>query len=205
MKPENLPNGINNKSKYILAIDPARQGMDESAFVILEQLPFDDNIFVIYVEALHTPDLRQVIGKTIYLDKFFKFTKIYIDETGLGAGISDILKDRIKGKVEGIWYTAKKKAEIFQHLRLLMSRPNGKLYFPDYRTNKNPVLKKMYFQFLSILSEHDEQTGTRTPKIFHEKGKHDDIINALAMACLYFKVGSSKKKTYPLSGFNFMK
>lgn len=202
--PKLIPTGeINPKSKFILGLDPARQGADESAFVILEQPPFSEDIFVVYVEALHTPDLRQVIGKVMYLDKFFHFSKIIIDETGLGSGVADILTGQLKGRVEGIWYTQKKKAEMFQNLRILMARPNAKLYFPNYETCKNPSMKKMYYQFLTILSEYDDNTGTKTPKIFHEKGKHDDIINALCLASTFFNVAGKKNKKAVIGCFQF--
>lgn len=202
--PQHIPTGeINPKSKFILGLDPARQGLDESAFVVLEQPPFDDNIFVVYIEALHTPDLKQVIGKVMYLDKFFHFSEIIIDETGLGAGVTDILKGQLKGRVRGIWYSQKIKSEIFQNLRILMARPNSKLYFPDYEKCENPILKKMYFQFLTILSDFDDVTGTKTPKIFHEKGKHDDITNALALACTAFNVAGKKDRKPVIGCFQY--
>lgn len=194
---------INPKATYILGIDPARTGKDQTAFVILIQPPFGEDIFIVYAEAIHTPDLKQVIGKALYLNKFFNFKKIIVDETGLGAGVTDILKGRLKGKVEGIWYTSKKKAEIFQNLKILMSRPSSKLYFPDYNTCKNPVMRKFYFQFLSIISEYNDETGTKIPKIYHEKGKHDDLVNALALACTAFKVTGKISRKPLISGFNY--
>jgi len=205
--PQHIPTGeINPKSTFILGLDVARQGLDQTAFVVLEQPPFDKNIFVVYVEALHTPDLKQVIGKTVYLDKFFNFKRVIVDETGMGSGVTDILKGQLKGRVEGIWYTSKKKAEIFSNLRILMSRPNDKLYFPDYNTcdpHSAAIVKKMYFQFLTILSEYSDSTGLKTPKIYHEKGKNDDIINALCLASMYFDVSGKKNKRPVIGCFKY--
>lgn len=194
---------INPKSTFVLGVDPSRQGADETGIVILEQLPHDDNIFVVHIEAIDTPDLRQVIGRVIYLDKFFNFKRVIVDTTGLGAGVTDILKDRLKGKVEGVWYTQKIKAEMFQNLKILMSRPNAKLYIPDYKTSDNPDVKKMYFQFLSITEEYNDRTGIKIPKISHEVNTHDDIINSLCLAATYFNVtGKQNKRQYVISGFN---
>lgn len=202
--PQYKPTGeINPKSTFILGLDVARQGLDQTAFVVLEQPPFNNNIFVVYVEALHTPDLKQVIGKTLYLNKFFNFKKIYVDETGMGSGVTDILKGQLKGRVEGIWYTSKKKAEIFSNLRILMSRPNDKLYFPDFNTCENSIMKIMYYQFLTIMSEYSDDTGLKTPKIFHEKGKHDDIINALCLASMHFNVAGKKNKRPVIGCFQY--
>jgi len=181
--PDMYPRGeFNRKSTFILGCDPARTGADESALVVLEQPFSSTNIFVTYMEALHTPDLRDLIGRVLYLHKFFNFKKIYIDETGLGAGVTDILKGKLPGKVEGVWYTQKIKAEIFNNLKLLMQRPESKLYLPDYRTQDNAIIKKMYYQFLSISRTFKDNDPTRTPKISHESRTHDDIVNAI---CFY--------------------
>lgn len=188
---------INPKSKYICGLDIARTGKDETSICILEQLPFDKNIFLVYIETFHSPDLMVVINKVEYLDKFFKFKRIYVDETGLGAGVSDSLKERLQGRVEGIWYTQKMKAELFNNLKILMSRPSGRLYIPDDTTSTDPIVRKMYYQFLSITQEFKE--GSNMPKISHESRGHDDIINALCLAAQYFKI-KSVRRIYPLAG-----
>jgi len=109
----------------------------------------------------------------------------------------------LPGKVEGIWYTQKKKAEMFQNVRILMSRPNGKLYFPNYEFTNNAIDRKLYFQFLTIMSEYNDVTGTKTPKIYHEKGKHDDIVNALALSCTYFSVKGKVNRKPLIRGYNY--
>ncbi len=193
---------INPKSIYICGLDLARTGADETAIVILEQLPFNKNIFISYMETLDTPNLETAIGRVMYLDKFYNFKKIIIDETGLGAGVSDILKGKLGGKVEGVWYTQKIKAEMFHNLKILMLRNTEKLYVPDYLKTNNSVVTKMFYQFLSIKREFKDGDATRLPKISHEARSHDDLINALALACRYFSVKGRNRKSYGLSGFN---
>ncbi len=185
------------KSTYICGVDVARQGKDETAIVVLEKLFDDDrhNVFVVYMETLNTPNLTHAIGRVQYLDKFYNFKKIICDETGIGAGLTDVLKSRLKGKVEGIWYTAKSKAEMFNNLKILMSRAKGKLYLPDYLTSNNPIVKKMYYQFLSIQQEFKEDTSI--PKITHAEREHDDIVNAIALAASFFNVRGEGRR-YPL-------
>ena len=160
--------------------------MDETAIVVLEQLPFNDNVFVVYMETFNTSNLTHTIGRVQYLDQFFHFKKVICDETGLGAGVTDILKQKMKGRVEGIWYTQKSKAEIFNNLKLLMSRKKAKLYIPDYTENPDPIVRKMYYQFLSIRAEYTSDIST--PKLTHEDREHDDIVNAIALAASYFNV-----------------
>ncbi len=186
---------LNPKSTYICGVDVARQGKDETAIIVLEQLPFSEDIFIVYIETFHTPNLVEAIGRVQYLDTFFNFKKIICDETGIGAGLTDVLKSKLKGKVEGIWYTSKSKAEIFNNLKLLMSRTKGKLYIPDYNVINLAIVKKMYYQFLSIKQEFKE--GISTPKISHEEREHDDIVNAVALGASFFNVRGKGRK-YPL-------
>lgn len=194
MKPNiRVPTGeYNPKSTYVLGVDPARKGKDETGFVILEQLPFDENIFVVFVETSHTPDTRVIRDRVAQLDTIFNFKKIIVDETGLGS-IVDFIREVCGRKVEGIWYTQKSKAEMFYNLKLLMTRPKGKLYIPDYLYQKKAILKKMYFQFLSITIEFPNEDATRTPKISHEEREHDDIVNAIALASSYFNIRQTKR------------
>lgn len=190
---------IHPKSLYVCGLDVARQGSDETAIVILEQLPFDTNIFICYIETLHTPDLRMAINRTIFLDSLFQFKKIIVDMTGLGAGVVDILKGEVGSRVEGIWYTQKSKAELFNNLKLLMARKDSRLFIPDWTKSTNPIVKKMFYQFLSIQQEWKDGDATRTPKISHESRSHDDIVNALALSASYWNVGRRIRK-YPLGG-----
>lgn len=194
-----LPSGgFNDKSIYIAGMDLARTGQDETAIVVLEQLPFDDNIFICHIETLHTPDLNMAINRMIFLNQVFNFKRIICDETGLGAGVTDVLRQKLGVKVEGIWYTNKSKNEIFNNLKILMTKKTGRLYIPDYNTSTNPVVRKMFYQFLSINQEPSENGNI---KIYHEERSHDDIINALALAASYFKV-INQRKTYPFLGIN---
>ncbi len=182
MKPVGV---LQPKSKYILGVDIARTGADETAYIIIEQPSFTDECFVIYAFAEHTPTLTQVIGRVINLHNYFNFTKIYIDETGLGSGVGDVLKSEIGYVVEGIMFTMKSKADMFNNLKLLFQQK--KLIIPDYTQAENSIWKKLYFQLLSINYEFNK-TGNLL--ISHKERSHDDLVCALALAGLYF---SSKK------------
>jgi len=201
MTPERIPQPeIHPKSIYILGVDPARSGKDETAFVVLEQLFKDPtNIFVSYIETIDQSGLDVVINRIKYLDKIFRFKKIIIDETGLGGGVVDVVKNEVKTPVEGIWYTNKSKNEMFNNLKLLMSKK--RLFFPDYNLNHSAICKKLYFQFLSIQKIPAKvDTGTESTKITHNAKSHDDLINALALACTYFNLRKRLNNRYNLIG-----
>ena len=195
---------LNSKSTYVLGVDPSRTGKDESALVILEQLPFDKNIFVTYLEIVNTQKLDILIARVVYLDKFYNFKKIIVDSTGLGGGVEDLLKVELGHKVEGVWYTQKVKVEMFQNLKMLMMKKEGKLYIPDYLQINNAIVKKLYFQFLAITQTYKDGDATRLPKISHDQRTHDDLVNALALAATYFRL-IKHTKTYGLNGYSVTK
>lgn len=194
-----LPSGaVFEKSKYVLGADLNRRGADETAFVVLEQLPFGDtNIFVSYLETQNFSKLTETIGRILHLHSVFNFDKIYIDATGLGSGVCDVLKEKIGGGiVEEIIFTSKSKPEMFVNLQLLMQQ--GKMKIPDYIQMNNALAKKLYFQFLSILREY--KGDSEVPRVYHEKGKHDDLVCSLALAALYFQPHKTRRKGYNISG-----
>lgn len=182
------------KGTYVIGCDVGRFGDDETAIIVLERLIANDNIRVVYIETIPQSNLTHVIGRLKYLDSQLNTQKILIDETGLGAGVVDSLKEELKYKIEGITFTQKSKAELFYNLKLLMEK--GKLKIPLV-DNNNPATKKLIYQFMSI---NKESSSNGVPKFSHEKKSHDDTICALALAAWYFKAGGpSKQRTYGLA------
>ena len=188
-----LPTGeIHPKSTYICGVDPARMGVDETGIVILER-PFQSStVYVCHLETSQKQLLTATIGRVKYLDSKFNFKKIIVDETGLGSGVVDSLKEAIKGRVEGIVFTINSKADIFTNLKLLLQR---QILYLSNKANAD-IAKKLFFQLLSI---NREFTESGSMKIFHEEGKHDDLVCALALAASYFKKGTQNKRKYGLA------
>ncbi len=87
----------NPRNSHYLGIDPAGAGKALCAFVTGET--YADRIRIPHYETLKTSDLFQMRSKTIELNRYFKYKKIFIDPRGLGQGITDVLKDHFKGKV----------------------------------------------------------------------------------------------------------
>jgi hypothetical protein len=192
-----VPSGqIKEKSTYVLGIDWNRKGKDQTALVVLEQLPFsaaNSGIFVSYIDTSNTQDMNEAIGRIRYLNSLFNFKKIICDETGLGS-IVDVLKGRMPpGVVEGIVFTRQSKADMFFNLKVLMQQ--RKLRFPNWKTNSHENCKKLFYQLLSI--EQQFQENSEVPAIYHQTGKHDDIVCALALAATYFR-SEKRKKGYVL-------
>lgn len=184
---------IHPKSEYVLGCDPSRQGADETAYCILEKPFLKEEYRLVFIETVQKNYMTEVIGKIIEYDRIFKFKKIYIDQTGLGAGVADVLKEKLGHRVEGITYTNKVKGELFNNLKLLMQQKKIKL--PSIQNN-NSIVKKLIYQFNSIQYEY---TSDGTLKIFHDEKAHDDIINALCLAAWHFRVVKARKRSYGLA------
>jgi len=188
---------IHPKAKYVCGVDINRRGTDETAIVVVMQAPFasDDNaLFVCYLEATNTQSLPTILGRIKYLHNIFDFEKIYIDSTGIGAGVLDFASISLAGTVEEVIFTRKSKPEMFYNLLNLFQK--GKLKIPNYYNNSDERIKKLFFQLLSIKREFADDSDI--PKISHEEGTHDDFVTALAMACLYFK--TRRNRHYSIVG-----
>ena len=85
-----IENHRHPKATYILGLDLARHGKDESAFVVIEQAPFKQDLRVVYIDTTNDKPLTDAIGRVISLHSKFSFSKVYIDETGLGSGVVDV-------------------------------------------------------------------------------------------------------------------
>jgi len=183
------------KATYILGLDLARHGADESAFIVVEQAAFKIDLKIVYIETTQNKPLTDAIGRAVELHKRFNFSKIYIDETGLGSGVVDVLKEKLGHIIEGFTFSMKSKGDLVSNLKLLMQQGKLKIPMPN---NNDYNTKKLTFQFNAIQHEYG---STGAIKIFHEEGKtHDDMIMALALACWHFRPSRNVKKGYGLAG-----
>lgn len=184
---------INPKSIYVCGVDFGRT-KDETAITILEQPAFQTKIYFAYCETHQNMSLTDAVRRIQFLHTKFNFKKIYCDNTGLGIGPVDSLKEIIgknSGIVEGITFTNASKAEMFTNLKLLLEQQ--KLLLPE--DINDPRVKKLTLQLLSIIVDYD----SGRVKFSHEERSHDDVVCSLALACLYFKPGHTLKRKYGLS------
>lgn len=102
-------NDYKKEARYYLGVDIARYGGDENAFVVAEM---EGTKFKI-VKCFTTDRISTVdtIGRIQKIDATFKFNKIFIDDSGVGGSVTDILIERLGRKVMGI-NNASKRFEI---------------------------------------------------------------------------------------------
>jgi len=87
-------------ARYYLGVDIARYGGDENAFVICEML--HDYIKVVKCQTTNRISTTDTIGRIAEFERIWNFSKIFIDDAGVGGSVTDVLFDRIGRKVMGL-------------------------------------------------------------------------------------------------------
>ena len=162
------------KHEYYLGLDVARMGQDKSVFIISEKSWHDGKIRIVNIIEVKHNFITQAIGRAKWLDDKFKFNKIYIDETGLGSGVVDGLKEQIGPVVEGITFTIEEKENLYSNLKMHMER----------QMLKYPKNKKLTSELQDLRYEYTSQGRM---KIHHSNGGHDDYADALALSIAFAK------------------
>ncbi len=99
----------NKGARYYLGVDISRYGGDENAFVISELVGTQLRIVqCVTTERVSTTD---TIGRVRHLDRQFNFRKIFLDDSGVGGAVTDVLMDELGRKVTGL-NNASKRIEI---------------------------------------------------------------------------------------------
>ncbi len=163
----------NPHSLFVLGNDFARFGEDSNVSIVVEQ--DRQGMRVNWIEENNKLKLTETIGKIKIMNDKYNFTKIYLDETGLGAGPTDMLMEDLgSDKVEGMTFTIKSKQDMYSNLNKLFEQ--GKLKIPNH--------KKLIYQLVDLKREI---MSSGDMKIHHSDKGHDDYPDALALACWYFK------------------
>jgi phage FluMu gp28-like protein len=153
--------------RYFLGVDLARYGADESVYTISS---YDGELVkVVHIQSTSKKPLTDSMGRIQELHNNFRFDKIFIDESGLGGGSVDFLKER-NLPIEPVTFTLKNKEELYKNLKLLMEK--NQLRIPDN--------KKLIDQLANLQYDY---TSTRLMRIHHPDNGHDDYPDSLALAC----------------------
>jgi hypothetical protein len=166
--------------QFYCGVDFARMGEDVTVITILEKR--DGCLRVIYTEEIKHKKLTEAIGRIKQLDGIFNFMKICLDETGIGAGPTDMLEEELGNKIQGITFTVKSKEDMYSNLKKMMEQ--GRVKFP--------MIKKLFYEMSDL---RYEISGSGNTKIHHSEGGHDDYPDALALACW-----ACKEDDYVLTG-----
>ena len=141
---------------------------------------------VVFCKEVPKNTMDQAIDYVQFLHQKFRFKKIICDQTGLGAGVVDVLAKKFNPPksmrqntynqtygtsdiVVGLTFTIKNKEDIFSNLKVLMEQ--GKIKIPNH--------KKLIYQLKDF---RYETTPSGHLKLHHSEGGRDDYCDALACA-----------------------
>lgn len=168
---------INREKSYYLGVDIARYGGDQNAFVIAEM---DHKKRIRIVKALTTSrvSLTDTIGRILILDEKFKFKRIFVDDAGIGGGVTDVLLEKLGRRIVGI-NNARRSVDRADKKKAIMKE--------DLYSN---ALVLMESNMIEIISDLDllrslksivyEYSADKNVKLF---GDYSHIAEAFVRAC----------------------
>ncbi|MEK6883597.1 MAG: terminase large subunit [Nanoarchaeota archaeon] len=160
------------KNYYFLGVDFARMGQDSSVFIVAEKDWQTDMIKIVEIIETKHKRLTDAVGRIRMLHRKYKFNRIYLDETGLGAGPTDVLKEELRASVIPITFTNKNKTDLYTNLKLLMEKQRLKI----------PNNQKLLYQLIDLRYEY---TSEGLLRINHSQNGHDDYPDALALSVFF--------------------
>ena len=164
---------------FYAGVDLARLGEDSTVIITVKwEAETRTAIVADIVETKHEL-LTQAIGRIRKLDEEYKYSKIFLDPTGLGAGVLDVLREQIGGRAIGVTFTIQAKEDLFNNLKLLMER--GVIHIPKH--------DKLLFQLNDLRYEY-KSSGHQS--IHHSDNGHDDYPDAFALAVWFYRSGMGK-------------
>ena len=172
-----------SNARYYLGVDIARYGGDENAFVVCEMLP-DNKLKIVKTFTTDRISTTDTIGRILEIDKVYRFSKIFLDDAGVGGSVTDILIEKLGRKVMGLNNASKRievqgeekkrgilKEDLYSNALMLME--TGKLeLISNLRLLKS--LKSITFEY----------TSDKNLKIF---GNYSHLTEAMVRACWCIK------------------
>ncbi len=105
----NFKDDYDKSARYYLGVDFAGYGGDENAFVICELQ--QKKLRIVKCWTTDRISATDTIGRIIASNGEYNFSKIFVDDGGLGSPITDILQERLGRKVLGL-NNASKRIEV---------------------------------------------------------------------------------------------
>lgn len=89
-----------SSSRFYLGVDIARYGGDENAFVVVEMVK--KRLRVVKCFTTDRVSCTDTIGRVVAIDREFGFNKIFVDDAGVGGGVTDVLIEKFGRRVLGL-------------------------------------------------------------------------------------------------------
>ena len=119
----------------------------------------------------------EVIAYTARAHQIFNLEGTHVDKTGIGDAVVDELEDAEIPEVKGVFFTDAEKENLLNYLKLLMEKRQLRINGED---------RQLIAQMNEQQYEYLKPTTARERlhlKFWHPRGRHDDQLYALALAC----------------------
>jgi len=179
---------IDPKSEYFMGVDIARFGNDETVYTIGKIKV--NTLFITDIIITKKMPVTDVMGRVQELHKKYNFSQIFMDESGLGGGAVDYLKELdiplynpFNKDSTGIQFTLINKEEMYKNLKLLFeanldknkNRYSGKIKIPK---NNKLLMQLTDLQYKMTAAGHYQIHHPERPNA------HDDLCDSLALCAL---------------------
>jgi len=152
--------------RYVIGVDVARSGRDETVFVVLA-IDKNDVCYIVETYSEAQSNLVDVVGRMGEYYRKYRAETIYVDETGLGGGVVDLGRKQDL-PIRGVMWSLQEKAKMYSDLRVLFENHRVKI--------KN--IDKMIYQLGYLKREYTESGQLKI-----KSEVHDDYPSALVLAC----------------------
>lgn len=171
-----------SSNRCFLGVDLARHGEASTVYIAMDG---DGNVFM--CEQEDGTGLDYSLGRIKDLHGAFGFEKIAVDESTLGGGVVDMLKNSVsRGTVMPVTFSPKKKRNLYNTLKKKMEA--GEISIPDHSELKKQMLDLEY-----------EYTASGNMKVNAPDGGHDDFPDALALVAWAHEQSSNVRQKGPAS------
>jgi hypothetical protein len=179
----NTKEEYDGRLNYYLGVDIARYGGDENAFVVAE-MTRRGKVKIVKVLTTDRLSTMDTMGRIQKLDEVFNFRKIFIDDAGIGAGVTDYLLE-----VNSV----KRKIVALNNARRSMDREDkkGRILKEDLYSNALVLMEAGSLEMISNLkllkslkSMIYEYTAEKNIKLY---GDYSHISEAFVRACWCIK------------------
>ena len=162
--------------RYFAGLDLGKQ-IDHSVLAIV-QVTEQDQVRLIHKRQfpLGTP-YPEVTAYAARVHQIFTLEGMHVDKTGIGDAVTDELERLEIPEVKGIFFTDAEKENLLTNLKLLMEKKQLSISGEDKQ-----LIAQINEQQHEYLKPKTAQERIHQ-KFRHPKGRHDDQLYALALAC----------------------
>ncbi len=164
------------RRRYFAGLDLGKQ-VDYSVLVVVE-LRDKQTARLVHKRQfpLGTP-YPEVIAYVVRAHQAFDFESVYVDKTGIGDAVVDELDNIGVGEVTGVFFTDKEKESMLNYLKLLMEKKQLRIRAEDKELMAQ--INEQQYEYIKPASAQERIH----PRFNHPRGRHDDQLYALALAC----------------------